>query len=239
MKKSLFMLTALTAILSSSNAYSDSGCCCTDCICPPGPQGPLGSQGSAGSQGLSGPQGIQGVQGLVGPSGSQGIQGKEGIQGPCCNTSVIASVANIYSLLDQSITPGASMLFENSNAITVADYDVSMTSTTGDITILKSGIYSITWGVEGSLTPPFPNPVPSWAFSLYLDAAPVPGSCFSAFTLFPDEATTTTGGTVIVFVTAGQVLSLKSTSTLPVSVASNIFGSVIPQTSSYITIERF
>jgi hypothetical protein len=147
-------------------------------------------------------------------------------------------LANLYSLLDQTIPSGSPVTFENTNAIVSADYDTSLASTTGQITFLKSGIYSIGFTVEGQLTPPFPSPTPAWSFSLYLDGLSVPGACFSSFTLFPDELTTTAAGTVIIPVNAGQVLVLRSSSTLPVSILSNVPGSIIPVTSVSLVIRE-
>jgi len=225
--------------LFSFNVYGQSSsCCCTDCICPPGPQGAVGPQGTTGIQGNTGLQGAAGISGLTGPQGAIGVQGLTGPQGPCCNNFVISSIANIYSLQDQSIDSGENVTFENTNAIVSADYDTTLASTTGQITFLKSGIYSIGFTVEGQLTPPFPAPTPAWSFSLYLDGVPVSGACFSSFTLFPDELTTTAAGTVIVPVNAGQVLTLQSSSTLPVSIISSVPGSIIPVTSASLIIKE-
>ena len=92
----LMSLFGLSLLSFQSLVQAQEGCCCTDCICPPGPQGPSGVQGaqgvsgaqglpgSTGAQGLQGLQGIQGIQGLQGPSGLQGPQGipGQGLQGP-------------------------------------------------------------------------------------------------------------------------------------------------------------
>lgn len=124
------------------------GCCCTDCVCPPGPQGSQGIQGLQGSQGTKGSQGPQGSQ------GSQGIQGNTGPQGPCCpGQGGIISAANVYSLVDQMIPSGGVVTFESANVVT-SDYDVSMAPTTGGVAFLNTGIYRISWTVEGQLTPP-------------------------------------------------------------------------------------
>lgn len=238
MKKRLFALAALSVMFFSSNAYSAEGCCCTDCICPQGTQGPLGPQGTTGPQGVPGLQGTTGLTGATGSQGPQGPQGLVGPQGPCCaSVSGTSSLANIYSTIDQSIPSGALVLFQNANAITAADFDISQMNVTGEVMFLKTGIYRINWSVEGQLTPPYPDPVPAWAFSLFLDGIPVPGSCFSSFTLFPDELTSTAAGIVIIAVTAGQVLTLQSTSTLPVSIISSIPGSLLPETSASLVIE--
>lgn len=240
MKKKLSLVAALSMTLFSLNVYAvdPSNCCCTECICPPGPQGATGPQGNSGLQGAQGLQGPAGTPGSIGPQGVTGPQGVAGPQGPCCNNNVSHSMANVYSLLDQAMFSGASVLFENTNAIVLADYDTSMMNINGQITFLKSGIYSIGFTVIGQLTPPFPNPTPAWSFSLYLDGLPVSGGCFSSFTLFPDELTTTAAGTVVIPVNAGQVLTLRSSSTLPVSIMSSVPGSIIPVTSASLVIEQ-
>jgi hypothetical protein len=232
MKKQLVILGIMSIFSTVLPLQAQSGgCCCTDCVCPPGPQG------SQGIQGLQGPIGLQGAQGLIGPQGLQGIQGSTGPQGPCCpGQGSVISAANVFSLVDQSIPSGGTVIFEDANVVT-SDYDVSMAPITGAITFLNTGIYRINWTVEGQLTPPFPAPVPAWSFSLYLDGLLVNGSTFSSFTLFPDEATSTAAGTVVIPVTAGQVLTLQSTASLPVSIISSIPGSLVPETSTSIIIE--
>lgn len=234
MKTNQKLLGLICAMLLAHPTIGESataGCCCTDCICPPGPQGNTGPQG---------PQGTPGPQGLTGPQGPQGIQGPTGPQGPCCNgSSATISAANLYSTTDQDIPSLGVCLFEHANTVTAAAYDVSMANTTGEITFLKSGNFFLSWTAEGQLTPPFPDPVPAWSFSFFLDGVPVPGSCFSGFTLFPDELTDNISGTVVISVNAGQKLKLVNTSTLPVSLVSSTPGSLLPETSVSIVIQSF
>ncbi len=307
LKKSSCILGALTLILASFGEHAEAtdGCCCTDCVCLPGPQGPMGPQGAPGPQGSPGTNGIDGIRGPAGPTGSkgeqgvpgipgppgsngangatgpagptgpkgeqgiqgvpglpgadgangapgpkgpagpsgptgaqggQGMQGPMGPQGPCCPRA--GGVANVYSSLDQIIGSGESVLFENANAFTVGEFDLTMAPTTGDITFLKSGVYVISWTIEGQLLPPYPDPVPGWSFALFLDSLPVPGSCFSGFNIFLEELTNMVSGGVAITATAGQVLSLRSTSTLPVSVLSSTPGSLLPGTSASLLISR-
>ncbi len=239
MKKHLSLLALLSAALFAPSAYSQSSsCCCTSCTCPPGPQGATGPQGIAGAQGPTGLTGPAGAQGLAGPTGLTGPAGATGPVGPCCPSGSTKAVANLYSVLNQPISPGAVVTFENSNAVTGTAFDFSLASTTGQVTFLKTGLYTLQWEVEGQLTPPFPAPVPAWAFALYLNGVTVPGSCFSSFTLFPEESTKAAAGAVTVAVTAGQVLTLQSTSTLPVNIVSSLFGSLLPVTSASLVIEQ-
>jgi hypothetical protein len=139
--------------------------------------------------------------------------------------------------MDQVIPSLGTCLFENVNVVTATSFDVSMLSTTGEITFLKSGNYLLSWTAEGQLTPPFPNPVPAWSLALLLDGVLIPGSCFSGFTLYPAVLTDNTGGTVVFHVNAGQVLKLVNSSTLPISLIPSIPGSIAPETSASIVIQ--
>ncbi len=56
MRKKIALLLMLSTMMFAQNVYSAEGCCCTSCICPPGPQG---------IPGVAGPQGPQGVPGGV------------------------------------------------------------------------------------------------------------------------------------------------------------------------------
>ena len=130
MKKYAFILGALGLLLTASQAQAQTaGCCCTDCNCPPGPQGPQGPQGGIAPQG---PQGIQ---------GPPGIQGNTGPQGPCCQQPLSGQISllNVFSTQNQPLAPLQSCLFEQSNTITATAYDASMINITGEITFLKSG----------------------------------------------------------------------------------------------------
>jgi len=230
MRKKLTLLAALGILLSTSSAYSaDPGCCCTACLCPPGPQGAPGIQGI---QGVGGPQGAPGIQGPM------GLQGNTGSPGPCCQTpGGQVSVLSAYSTVNQTIPPFGASVFEGLGVVTAASFDVSQLAIAGEITFLKSGNYLLSWTAEGQLTPPFPDPVPAWSLAFFLDGVPVPGSCFSGFTLFPAELTNNTGGTIIVPVAAGQVLQLCNTSTMPISLISSIPGSLLPEVSVSIVIQ--
>lgn len=240
--KKLILSASLLSIFACFSPFEiqaqTAGCCCEDCVCPPGPQGAVGPQGSTGPQGVIGLTGADGSTGPIGPQGPAGIQGPVGPQGPCCGSSGSTVVANVFSLTDQLMVSGQTVLFENFNAVTAGSFDISAAPTTGDILFLTSGTYMISWTVEGLLLPPFPDPVPAWSFTLYLDGIPIPGSCFSGFTLFPDELTIVVAGGVIVTVGAGQTLSLRSTATLPVQILSSTPGSLELETSASILITK-
>lgn len=260
MKNHGMLLGLMTLIGAFQLQAQNQGCCCTDCICPPGVQGPVGAQGPAGPQGIpglpgaAGPQGVPGTQGpsgpigptglpgtpgatgpqgVAGPQGPQGIQGLVGPQGPCC--PITGSFVNVYSAMDRTVAPGSPVIFEGLNAVT-ASFDTSTTASNGDIVINNAGIYEITWNVEGQLTPPFSLPTPSWSCGLTLDGVLVPGSVFGASQLSPADIIRATGNSVIVSISAGQVLNLVNTSTNFINLVSTAFGSSVPDTSASINI---
>lgn len=214
-------------------------CCC--CLGPQGPQGvtglqgpqgiqgPMGLNGEIGPQGPQGPKGDNGTQGSQGPQGPQGIMGPEGPQGlqgtpgicncedcpdrPCDCCEVYA---NVYSIVDQSLgvfgSPNDFAKFEQQNVVS-SDIDTSMANISGEIGIMKTGIYEIAYYVEASLTPPFPAPVPSWAFSLFKNGVQIPGSSFGGFNQSPDDDIENASGAVIINVNSGDKISLRNIGT--------------------------
>ncbi len=226
---------------------------------PPGPQGkvgPQGPQGKEGAQGKAGPQGPSGVQGLAGPrglKGEEGAQGKIGPQGPSGVQGLAGSrglkgevgpqgvtggaVAGLFSLLNQLLYLGDAVLFEGTSSVASQVYNVNSASSSGQIVISKSGIYNISWGVEGKLNLPFPNPAPGWGLALYLDGAPVLGSCFSGFTQAMGGQAVFVGGRVALEITEGQTLTLQSVSNLPISLVSANVANALSSVSASIMIE--
>jgi len=246
MKKTMFLLGLCSSLLVSLNVAAQ---CCPDC--PPGVQGPRGLQGPAGVSGPKGPtgsfgnagplgpqgnDGVIGPQGVSGPQGPQGVQGPQGSTGPCCPG--IVSYANVYSTSSQILIPAdgiaSRVLFEANNAVT-SDFDISLAGINGEILFLRNGTYSLQFSVE-ALLDIFEFPVSIWTFGLFLDDVIVPGSVFGSFSLSPDNIMTHAGGEVIVDVAAGQVLTLKNTSTLPVNLVASPLGSRFPTACASVNI---
>lgn len=207
-----------------------------------GPMGPTGLQGPSGLNGLSGssgPQGPQGIMGAEGPQGLQGIPGKD-CECPekkhCCCERFI----NIYSSLNQSVNAYGSsndtVLFDQVNAISSGDFDISLASSTGDIKFLKHGIYKIDWKLQGRVQPPIPDPVPSFSFGLWLNGVLIPGSIYSAWTQSPQDAVTAASGLVEFEVNAGDLLRLQNTCVSVVDLNPNVLGSVFPITIASLCV---
>lgn len=178
------------------------------CCCEQGPQGVPGLKGPQGIQGVPGPQGVPGQMGAQGP---QGLQGPKGDSGKDCDCSSI--YANIYSNMDQSVNkyldPNDFVRFEKMNEVS-PDIDVSNAALLGEIKILKNGIYSFSYYVEGSLLPPFPAPVPSWALALFKNGVQVQGSSFGGFNQSPDDDIENVSGQVIISCMAGDIIKVRN-----------------------------
>lgn len=233
--KKIILLSSLLMMLAGTT-YISAQCCCDSCVCPQAPQGPVGFAGLVGLDGAAGPQGDQGPQGIPGPQGplgAQGIQGPQGPDGPCA--PVISAFTNVYSLADQTIAPGQSVMLELSSANS-GDFDITLAGTTGQVTVLASGYYLLNWGIDGLLTPPYPNPVPAWSFGIYINGVFLPGSAQGSFTITPDAIVKHASSYFIIHLNAGDVLTLVNTSTLPVNVVSNPFGSSVPTAAARLNI---
>jgi len=207
----------------------------------PGAQGSVGSQGPSGADGAMGPVGPQGPQGIAGPQGMQGLQGIpgkdcDGSQALCCER-----YANIYASIAQVIGPYSSpadmVLFDQTNSVSAGDFDLSAFGTTGDIKFLKHGIYHVQWQLQARITPPVPNPVPSWSFGFFVNGILMPGSIYSGFTQAPgDDACHSTGDVIFEF-KAGDLLKLRNTSVSSVNLNPLVTGSVFPITIASVNIE--
>lgn len=212
---------------------------------PMGPQGPVGVQGSQGQQGPMGPQGASGsngqmgAQGPQGPQGIPGAQGSQGIQGvpgkDCADSCCTRWYAECYSLKAQTIASLGTPILEFSPIVSVA-FDVSMAAISGEIKVLKHGIYFVNWGVDGGLTPPFPFPVPSWAFGVYRNGVLLPSSTSGSFTSSPDDVTTHCSADFEVELMAGDIIKLVNISSLPINVVSSPLGVLFPIAAARINI---
>jgi Collagen triple helix repeat (20 copies) len=210
-----------------------------------GPQGPQGVQGFQGDQGPVGPQGPQGVAGPMGPQGPQGIQGIPGKDCDCdhdhhdCNCC--ESYANIYASQPQIVGAYSAandmVLFDKQNAVSAADFDLSMMNVSGEIKFLKHAFYHISWQLQARIVAPVPNPVPSWSFGFWVNGVLVPGSIYSGYIQAPGDDACHSSGDVIIEMKAGDSLKLRNTSVSAVTLNPNITGSVFPITIASINIE--
>jgi len=206
----------------------------------PGPLGPQGPQGASGLDGQMGPSGPQGAMGAIGPQGPQGIQG---VPGRDCDKdcSCCERFANVFASLPQIIGAYSSatdtVTFDQQNAVSVGDFDLSQMGISGDIKFLKHGVYHLAWQLQARIVPPVPEPVPSWSFGFWLNGILVPGSIYSGFTQAPGDDACHSTGDIIIEVFPGDMLRLRNTSVSRVNLNPNVTGSVFPITIASINIE--
>lgn len=231
---------------------------------PAGPQGPIGPTGAQGAVGPVGPkgdtgadgaQGPKGDAGAIGPAGPQGDPGKngaDGATGPAGPTGPIGpkgdpgvcdcevSFINLYASIPQTVPPnglpGSTVNYDKISSVHVAaDYITATTPIDGKVGFVKHGLYRIDWILQGRITPPLPQPVPSWSFGLYLNGILVPGSIYSGFNSSPNDDASHSSGTVIFEIPAGAILELRNTCVSSVNLDPNVGGSVFPITIATLT----
>jgi hypothetical protein len=214
-----------------------------------GPQGPQGLQGLAGAAGMTGPAGPTGPTGPQGPSGGppgpQGPAGPSGATGPAgpqgpTGPGAIFSNFSVYSQINQNLTAYSgsanTVTFEGLSSSN-SGFNTSQAATLGIITTVTPGTYSLLWGANGRLTPPFPAPVPTWAFALFINDVFVPGSAGSSFTSSPNDEIANSHGQVEVVLNAGDTIKLKTISLSPISLVGIDPNLAFPATSA--SLEAF
>lgn len=208
------------------------------CGCKEGPQGVPGLQGEQGIQGVPGAQGIMGPAGHQGPQGLQGPPGKdcEPVTRNCCCVSYANVYSNNHQMLQAFGNGGDAVLFHSQNAVTGPDFDLTAMGITGEIKFLSSHVYSLRYGAEARVDPPVPSPIPSFSFGLFLNGALIPGSVQSGYTQAPVDDTLPINSQVIVSVNAGDVLKLRNTSSLAVSLNPTGISVQLPVTVASLNI---
>lgn len=175
--------------------------------------------------------------GPKGEKGDQGEPGEMGPQGPPGECECPAAYVGLWSQTAQTQTMygglSDAVRFEGVNAS--LDFDTSMINITGALKILTTGAYFITWSCNGSLKPPFPAPVPSWAYSLFVNDVFVPGASGLGFTSSPNDELAHTNGNATINLVAGDVIKLKNITMSDVNLVSIVPSLAFPGTSASLS----
>jgi hypothetical protein len=244
--KNLILSTGLFGLLTClipSQIQAGGDCCCTDCVCPPAPQGAIGPQGPAGPQGIGGTAGATGstgIQGAVGPQGiegPQGIQGLTGPQGPCCPQR--GTFANLYTTTSQIVPQLGNITFEFVN-VASPGIDVSAAAATGEIVIKQAGWYEIYYDVNALLSDFNIFPIPAWTTTVYINGLPYGGTTQSGFSLGVDAITNHTSSQSIAFLNVGDVVTLVNTSAIGTGILLIGFpiGTIVPTSCATMSLVR-
>jgi hypothetical protein len=184
---------------------------CDQNCCP----GERGRKGKRGKRGRSGPQGAMGTGGTVGATGPTGPTGPTGATGDSFDR--VRAYASVTEMTIVLINPGAP--FQFNSGVPNLNVDVSAI-TTGQITILVSGDYKVSYSIT-------PNNPGTYAINLELNGAPLFTSQVGEdLTGFAQAIVGMHGDTIQTFM-AGDVLELVN------SGASAIFPS-----QGYIVLEK-
>jgi hypothetical protein len=108
-----------------------------------GPSGAMGPMGPTGMMGPSGAMGSMGPMGLIGPVGSVGPIGLIGPPGP--TGSISQTFINAYSVTEQLIPNGGSVIFDTHNSIFG---DCAHLPNSAEIFIWKYGFYFISASIH-------------------------------------------------------------------------------------------
>ena len=209
-----------------------------------GVKGDTGSTGSEGPQGIPGSTGAQGIPGEVGPAGPQGPQGVPGdcVECPCHCHPGITEFAEVGSNNTQTLAvspginlPGGVALME-ATIFNTAGIDVSMAAVTGEVKALVAGWYELTYGVGAFLTP-LPSPLPAWSISIFKNGVYAVGSTACALPISPEQQATEVVSDLLIHLDAGDVVTINSTSTQTLFLASPTLGTNSSPNSAFMVIK--
>jgi hypothetical protein len=176
--------------------------------------------------------------------------GGDAAQAAAASAAVLSAVGSTFLVAAQLaytavVANGGTVLVANAaKAAVIADspaalqdFDLSQMNTNGSFKVLKHGFYHLEWQLQARITPPVPNPVPSWSFGFWLNGILVPGSIYSGFTQAPGDDACHSTGDVIIEIQANDVIKLRNTSVSSVNLNPAITGSVFPITIASVNIE--
>jgi hypothetical protein len=181
-----------------------------------GPSGPTGPTGPFGNFGLDGPTGPTGLIGPTGPTGMLGPTGSLGVTGPTGPQGVSPGFAYFYNETLQSDIASNDVINLTSMRNSIGGFTLS-TTPVGGIVIPANGIYEIYYQVMADQ--------PSSAILTGTLSGVLGLTAFGS-----DKGSDYINGTVIVFLQAGEVLTINSNSTNSFSTtqSSNALRSTVP-----------
>lgn len=116
----------------------------------PGQPGPPGETGEPGACGPTGPEGPEGPAGPIGPQGPIGLTGPEGPKGDKGDPGIttMGNYGSFYSLWNETQDPPPDTATPMLTSQVSAASGVSMNSSTGVISVTRSGVYNIQFSAQ-------------------------------------------------------------------------------------------
>jgi BclA C-terminal domain len=178
---------------------------------PRGPLGPAGPEGPQGIPGPPGPPGLQGLQGLQGPPGPPGPAGSGGT-----GLSAFGYSYHVATIANATVVGGADVPFSNNGPLS----GVSHTAGTTTLTVPTTGVYRVSYVVN---------------ITAGIGSAPalaVNGTVDSSTAISALVATGNISGTALLQLAAGDVLTLRNNSAVPMTLL------LAPGVGAQLTIEK-
>ena len=166
-----------------------------------GAQGPTGSTGGTGATGAQGPTGSTGVTGATGAQGPTGPTGATGATGPTGPTGSVASYGYIYTTAGAGVLGGADVPFSNNGPLSNITHAANSTI----ITVSNAGTYLISYSV---------NIMTGVGSAI---AVAVNGTVDVSTQVPSLVATGEIGGSVVLTLAAGDVITLRNNSAVPLT----------------------
>ncbi len=169
---------------------------------PTGATGATGPTGPTGATGATGPTGVTGAQGEVGatgPTGPTGATGATGATGPSGGIYAFGYVYELATIADATVVGGADVPFSNNGPLV----GITHTPGTTPITVATAGAYEIDYSI--SITAGVGSQV----------ALAVNGTVDASTPITALVATGQIGGTAILVLAAGDVVTLRNNSATP------------------------
>lgn len=162
-----------------------------------GDTGAVGPTGAVGDTGAVGPTGAVGATGPVGPAGAVGLIGPTGGLG----TLDFGYTYHLATIADSVVVGGADVIFSNNGP----QLGVTHTPGTTTVTIATSGVYQIEYNV--SITSGVGSDL-----AIAVNGTVDPSTPISALV-----ATGEVSGSVLLFLLAGDVITLRNNSAVPMT----------------------
>lgn len=178
-----------------------------------------------------GPRGERGPQGFMGPIGFMGYQGADGLPGANAYYSALASYINVYTdIAYVNITDGSAIPLDKLQAIS-SEQDFTFDNTTYTVTVLKDGVYMVTyqsWIVSQG------SPDDAVAMALFVNGTQLPVTQYmssnSQFYIM---------GQALIALPAGSILDLRNVSQLEVNLKeTEVVGSPYPSVKATILMVK-
>ncbi|MNS39444.1 Collagen triple helix repeat protein [compost metagenome] len=178
-----------------------------------GPTGATGATGPTGATGFTGPTGATGATGVTGATGPTGATGATGVSG----STSYGYVYHLPTVANATVVGGADIPFSNSGTTV----NMSATPGTSWMVIYEAGTYEVSYNVATTA---------GIGASI---ALAVNGTVSPSTTLALLTATGYTSGRAVLTLAAGDILTLRNNSAVPITLA------LAPNVGAQLSLQKY